>query len=93
MHGMHGMHVMPGAGQGWGAWSSPLGWGPRRMGWGCGGPRGTGFRRRFISRQERLEWLREYLRQLRLEAQAVEEAIRELGGETSSEQTPGSPAA
>jgi len=46
---------------------------------GCGG-RGEGprFRRRFLTREERIERLEVYLKQLKAEAQAVEEQLAEL---------------
>lgn len=50
---------------------------------GCthhGGPRegGHAFWRRFATREERLAWLQQYLKDLRAEAQAVEERIAEM---------------
>lgn len=47
-----------------------------------------GFRRRFISREERIERLQQYLDALRREARAVEEAIEELKGKPSEPQAP-----
>lgn len=37
-----------------------------------------GFARRFVTRQERIEWLEAYLNELRQEARAVEEVLEEL---------------
>jgi hypothetical protein len=59
-----------------------------RHGWqGCGG-RGFGgfgpgmhFHRRFTTREERIAWLEEYLKELQAEAKAVEERIAELKAE------------
>ena len=48
---------------------------------GCGaGPWGPGFpfRRRFPTREERIAWLEQYLKELQAEAKAVEERIAEL---------------
>ncbi|MEW6045247.1 MAG: hypothetical protein AB1609_02020 [Bacillota bacterium] len=71
---MHGCGGMYGGGM--------MGHGP---GMGMGMHRGApwargplGFRRRFITRQERIEWLEAYLSNLRQEAKAVEEALEEL---------------
>ena len=50
---------------------------------GCGGPvggHGT-FQRRFSTREERLNWLRAYLEDLRTEARAVEEHIAAIEAE------------
>lgn len=48
--------------------------------WRCGpGDKAPGmFRRRFISREERIAWLEQYLRELQNEAKAVEERIADL---------------
>ena len=43
-------------------------------GWGPGAP----FVRRFITREEQVAWLEEYLKQLQAEAKGVEERIAEL---------------
>jgi hypothetical protein len=52
--------------------------GPRpHMHPGFGG-RGQCFRRRMLTRQERIERLEAYLKDLRLEAQAVEERLADL---------------
>ncbi|MGI6206676.1 MAG: hypothetical protein ACOYEW_00570 [Anaerolineae bacterium] len=42
------------------------------------GGRGQCFRRRMLTRQERIERLEAYLKDLRLEAQAVEERLADL---------------
>ena len=55
-----------------GHWMGPP---PRMGGWGFGP---WGFRRRFPTREEQLEWLQAYLDDLRREARAVEERIEEL---------------
>ncbi|HHY95585.1 MAG TPA: hypothetical protein GX513_11350 [Firmicutes bacterium] len=60
--------------------------GNRRHGWhefgGAGGCCcGGGMRRRFFSKEERLASLRDYLKELKAEAQQVEKAIRELEAE------------
>ena len=39
---------------------------------------GFPFRRRFPTREERIAWLEEYLKDLQAEAQAVEERIAEM---------------
>ena len=56
--------------------SRPHGWHefPGAGGCCCGGS----MRRRFFSKEERLARLRDYLEELRAEAQQVEKAIREL---------------
>ncbi len=41
---------------------------------------GRGFARRFQTKQERIEELQEYLRQLKAEIQAVEEQLTDLAG-------------
>ncbi|MGQ9494323.1 MAG: hypothetical protein ACUVR2_11285 [Anaerolineae bacterium] len=41
-------------------------------------PRMMRFRRRFPTREERIAWLEEYLKELQVEAKAVEERIAEL---------------
>jgi len=41
-------------------------------------PRMMRFRRHFPTREERIAWLEEYLKELRAEAKAVEERIAEL---------------
>lgn len=50
----------------------------------CGEPgywgRGSGFRRRFSTREERIARLEEYLRELQAEIQAVQEYLTELKG-------------
>ena len=46
-------------------------------GCGCGG----GFGRRFLTKEEKIAGLEEYLESLQKEAQAVEERIAELKGE------------
>jgi len=47
---------------------------PHRDPWG----RERAFSRRFATREERIAWLEQYLRELRAEAQAVEERIAEM---------------
>lgn len=42
--------------------------------WGFGFP----FRRRFVTKEERIAWLEEYLKNLQAEVKAVEERIAEL---------------
>jgi len=42
--------------------------------WGPGSP----FRRHFITREEQIAWLEEYLKELQAEAKGVEERIAEL---------------
>jgi hypothetical protein len=52
-----------------------------RRGCGCGAKdwgAGPSFRRRFVTREERVAWLEQYLSDLRAEATAVEEQIAEL---------------
>lgn len=44
------------------------------------GQGGRGFTRRFQTKQERIEELQEYLRQLKAEIQAVEEQLTHLTG-------------
>jgi hypothetical protein len=44
------------------------------MAWGSG----FTFRRRFPTREERIAWLEQYLKDLQAEAKAVEERIAEL---------------
>lgn len=44
----------------------------------CRSTRRSGFVRRFQTKQERIEELEEYLRQLKREVQAVEEQLAEL---------------
>jgi hypothetical protein len=50
----------------------------------CAGPEawepGFCFRRRFSTRQERIAWLEEYLKELQAEVQAVQEHLAELKG-------------
>jgi hypothetical protein len=60
--GYHGHH-----GHGGGCCCGPMVWGP-----------GYSFRRRFPTREERIAWLEEYLKDLQAEAKAVEERIAEL---------------
>jgi hypothetical protein len=53
--------------------------GHRRHGGECGcGCEGAPFRRRFITREEQIAWLEEYLKELQAEAKGVEERIAEL---------------
>lgn len=55
---------------------------PSHGGWCCRGPAAWGpgflFWRCFLTREERIAWLEEYLKDLRAEAKAVEERIAEL---------------
>ena len=60
--GYHGHH-----GHGGGCCCGPAAWGP-----------GFPFGRRFPTREERIAWLEEYLKDLQAEAKAVEERIAEL---------------
>jgi hypothetical protein len=46
------------------------------MGYGCYGPRYTG--RSFLSKEEKIQLLREYHQNLKGEVQGVEERIKEL---------------
>lgn len=55
--------------------------GSRPHGWHGGCCCGGGMRRRFSSKEERLASLRDYLEELKAEAQQVEKAIRELEAE------------
>ena len=48
---------------------------------GCGCGCGGGFGRRFLTKEEKIAGLQEYLENLQKEAQAVEERITELQGE------------
>jgi hypothetical protein len=48
---------------------------------GCGCGCGGGFGRRFLTKEEKIAGLQEYLESLQKEAQAVEERIAELKGE------------
>jgi len=52
-------------------------WGPNLGGFGPWQP-GFTFRRRFPTREERIAWLEQYLKELQAEAKAVEERIAEL---------------
>jgi hypothetical protein len=66
----------------------PCGCSAERGGCGCGGGRGAcccdgehgGFRRRYRSKAEVVAELESYLSELKAEAQAVEERIKELRG-------------
>lgn len=67
-----------------------MGWMPHGFyhtfwGWagGCHGERHFPFRRRFISREERIAWLERYLEALRQEVKAVEEHLADLKAKTS----------
>ena len=60
--GHHGHH-----GYGGGCCCGPVAWGT-----------GFPFERRFPTREERIAWLEEYLKDLQAEAQAVEERIAEM---------------
>lgn len=62
----HGHHGTPGYHDGR-CCHHEMGWGP-----------GMRFGRRFLTREERIAWLEEYLKQLQTEAKAVEERIAEL---------------
>ncbi len=85
-HGRHGegrMHHGCNCGCGCGGYGHHMGgfgrmgmMGPRMMGMGMGA--GMGFGRRFISREEIITRLEEYLKQLQAEAKGVEERIAEL---------------
>lgn len=50
-------------------------------GCGCNCGRGGGFERRFLTKEEKIAELQEYLESLQKEAQAVEEHIAALRGE------------
>ena len=61
---------------------------PGYCGCGCHGHHGSmGFQRRFVSREEVISRLEEYLKQLRAEAKGVEEHIAELKKKGESLQT------
>jgi hypothetical protein len=47
----------------------------------CEGEPGRHFHRRFHTREERLVWLEEYLKELQAEVKAVEEQMAELKGD------------
>ena len=71
-HG-HGMHPRHGGECGCGHGGHPRHGGEC----GCGGEGGP-FRRHFFTREERIAWLEEYLKELQAEAKGVEERIAEL---------------
>ena len=73
-HGGHGEH------QGHGGECRHGGHGEhRRHGGECGcGCEGAPFRRHFITREEQIAWLEQYLKELQAEAKGVEERIAEL---------------
>ena len=72
-------HYGPEGGCGCGRHGGPHHHGGGECGCGRGGwESGTTFRRRFQTREERVAQLREYLKDLQAEAQAVEERIAEL---------------
>ncbi len=60
--GYHSHH-----GHGGGCCCDPMAWGP-----------GFPFGRRFPTREERIAWLEEYLKELQAEVKAVEERIAEM---------------
>ncbi|MFH0847206.1 MAG: hypothetical protein V1894_04025 [Chloroflexota bacterium] len=74
-HGMGGMHGGYCGCGGHGHMGGPGMWG--MMGHGMGGV-GMGFRRRFISKDEIIARLEEYLKELQAEAKAVEERLAEI---------------
>jgi hypothetical protein len=57
------------------------GCGQGHHGGSCGCDYGEGFGRRFLTKEEKIVGLQEYLENLRKEAQAVEERITALKGE------------
>jgi hypothetical protein len=72
-HAHHGHHVMNRERQ-------------HHDGCNCGHPHGYGFRRQFISKEEVVARLEDYLKELRAEAKGVEEHIEELKKEGESKQ-------
>ncbi|MBC7257007.1 MAG: hypothetical protein H5T66_12985 [Chloroflexi bacterium] len=56
-----------------------------RWEWGCHGEGHMFFRRRFISREERIAWLERYLEALRQEMKAVEEHLADLKAKAQEE--------
>jgi len=86
-HRHHGMDAHGCCGGGGG----PYGWHHGPADGGCygqgheGGPAGARpFRRRFVSKEERIAWLESYLAQLQAEVKAVEERLAEMKAENQA---------